>query len=59
MYVVMLALLQVEDRWFMQHPGVNPLAMARATGVDECCVAEMLPVIEAVMVNRMNEKAQD
>ena len=35
------------------------LAMARATGVDEFCVAEMLPVIEAVMVNLMNEKAQD
>ena len=25
------ALLQVEDRWFMRHPGVNPLAMLRAT----------------------------
>jgi len=24
------ALLQVEDRWFHLHPGVNPLAMARA-----------------------------
>jgi len=24
------ALLQVEDRWFAWHPGVNPLAMARA-----------------------------
>jgi penicillin-binding protein 1C len=25
------ALLTYEDRWFFQHPGVNPLALARAT----------------------------
>jgi penicillin-binding protein 1C len=25
------ALLTYEDRWFYQHPGVNPLALARAT----------------------------
>lgn len=26
------ALLTYEDRWFYQHPGVNPLALVRATG---------------------------
>lgn len=26
------ALLNYEDRWFYQHPGVNPLALARAAG---------------------------
>ena len=26
------ALLTYEDRWFYRHPGVNPLAMARASG---------------------------
>ena len=24
------ALLEYEDRWFYQHPGINPLALARA-----------------------------
>ena len=26
------ALLAYEDRWFYHHPGVNPLALVRATG---------------------------
>ena len=34
------------------------LAMARASGVDEAAAADMLPVIEAAMVRRMNEKAE-
>ena len=35
------------------------LAMARAGGVDEALAAEFLPVIEAVMVRQMNERAAD
>lgn len=34
------------------------LAMARASGVDEWAAADLLPVIEAAMVRRMNEKAE-
>jgi len=34
------------------------LAMARALGVDEGLVAELLPGIEAVMVRRMNEQVK-
>jgi len=35
------------------------LAMARAGGVDEAVAADFLPVIEAAMVRRINEKAGD
>ena len=31
------ALLTYEDRWFYQHPGVNPLALARATWQNLTC----------------------
>ncbi len=34
------------------------LAMARASGVDEALVVEMLPEIEAAMVRRMNERTE-
>lgn len=34
------------------------LALARALGVDEGLVAELLPGIEAVMVRRMNEQVK-
>ena len=34
------------------------LAMARATGVDEALVVDFLPVIEAAMVRKMNERTE-
>lgn len=37
---------------------VAAFAMARALGVDEGLVAELLPGIEAVMVRRMNEQVK-
>jgi len=35
------------------------LAMAAALGVDARAVAELLPVIEAVMVRRLNEQMDE
>lgn len=32
------------------------LAMARASGVDEALVVDLMPVIEAAMVRQMNER---
>ena len=50
------ALIQYEDRWFWDHPGVNPLSVMRATCMVSVLPPETtLPEVRSCQAARMSE----